>query len=237
MHTNISRPSALQVHLDVGKHKRAPERETFFDKPKRDYASMVVGERSQVPTIGCEDAESEDAASPSGCDRLQMGWALKVARKSNRFTTAQKKYLSQQFFIGKERGKKADPKEVALDMRQARDENGARIFVGKDLLSSQQIAGVFSRLATKVRKSSPSVEPYESEDESADQNNDQKAAEAATRLSDLHGLVEREVALRHPIVCFSHNICSLVHINKLLLLTVANLREILLGPGHKRGRT
>ena len=97
---------------------------------------------------------------------------------------------------GEERGKKADPKEVALDMRQARDENGARIFVGKDLLSSQQIAGFFSCLATKKRKSSPSVEPYESEDESEDQNDDQKAAEAETRLSDLHGLVERDVTFR-----------------------------------------
>ena len=125
-----------------------------------------------------------------------MGWALKVAKKSSRFTTAQKKYFNQQFFIGEERGKKADPKEVALDMRQARDENGVRIFVGKYLLSSQQIAGFFSCLATKVRKSSPSVEPYESEDESEDQNDNQKAAEAETRLSDLHGLVERDVAFR-----------------------------------------
>ena len=60
-----------------------------------DYASMVAGERSQVPTIGYEDAESGDAASPSGCDPLQMGWALKVAKKSSRFTTAQKKCFSQ----------------------------------------------------------------------------------------------------------------------------------------------
>ena len=163
---------------------------------KVDYASMVFGEWSRVPTTGYEDAESGDAASPSGCDPLQMGWVLKVAKKSSKFTTAQKKYFSQQFFIGEERGKKADPKEVALDMRHARDENGARIFVGKDLLSSQQIAGFFSCLATKVRNSSPSVEPYESDDESEDQNDDQKAAEAETRLSDLHGLVERDAAFR-----------------------------------------
>ena len=38
--------------------------------------------------------------------------------------------------------------------------------------------------------------------------------------------MEEEIALRHPIVALSRNICNLVHDNNLLPLSVAMLREI-----------
>ena len=84
-----------------------------------------------------------------------MGWALKVATKSSRFSTAQKKYFSQQFFIGEERGKKADPKEVALDMRQARDENGVGIFVGNIFFRHNKLLGSFLVLRQKCENLHP----------------------------------------------------------------------------------
>ena len=39
-------------------------------------------------------------------------------------------------------------------------------------------------------------------------------------------LSKRKIALRHPIVALSRNICNLVHDNKLSTLSVAMLREI-----------
>ena len=70
------------------------------------------------------------------------------------FSEEQKKYLTEQFVIGEESGKKANPKHVSQDMRKVRSESGVRLFLGKDVLSSQQVSG-FSRLAAKIQKASP----------------------------------------------------------------------------------
>ena len=103
-----------------------------------------------------------------------------------------------------------------------RGESEARLFVGKDVLSPQQISGFFSRLAAKYRKSSPT---QHGESESGDE--DQNAAEAESLHSELHAVVQKEAALTHQIVAqLSRNICHMVHANKLPTLTVGMLREI-----------
>ena len=76
----FQRSSALQAHLDEGRHKHALEKET--------------GERTQVPTVGLRPAASQGAVAP-----LQMGWALKTAKKKTMFSQEQKKYLTEQFVI------------------------------------------------------------------------------------------------------------------------------------------
>lgn len=82
------------------------------------------------------------------------------------FSQEQKKYLTEQFVIGEESGKKADPKQVSQDMRKVRSESGDRLFLGKDVLSPQQVSGFFSRLAAKIRKaSSTEAEKPESDDD------------------------------------------------------------------------
>ena len=149
----FQRSSALQVHLDVGKHKLALERETMFDKAKRGYAAKIIGERTQVPTVSCSSAGSDGAVSDT-LQSLEMGWSLKKPKKKTLFTAEQKQYLTEQFIIGEERGKKADPKDVSQEMRKLRDESGARLFRGKDVLTPQQVAGFFSRMAAKTQKSS-----------------------------------------------------------------------------------
>ena len=140
----FQRSSALQAHLDEGRHKYALEKEILLDKAKRGYAAKITGERTQVPTVGFRPAASHGAVAP-----LQMGWALKTARKKTMFSGEQKKYLTEQFVIGEESGKKADPKQVSQDMRKVRSESGVRLFLGKDVFSSQQVPGFFTRLAAK----------------------------------------------------------------------------------------
>lgn len=107
-------------------------------------------------------------------------------------------------------------------MRKVRSVSGARLFVGKDVLSPQQVAGFFSRLAAKIRKASPTQD----EESDSDDEDQQNAVEAEYLHSKLHAVVEEEVALRHPIVSLSRNICNLVHENKLSILSVGMLREI-----------
>ena len=209
----------MHAHLDMGKHERTLERETLLDKAKRGYAAKITGQRTQVPTFSGSGPPSEGA---SGFSPLKMGWALRTVKRKTNFTEEQKKYLTEQFLIGEERGKKADPKEVSHDMRKVRSESGARLFLGSDVLSPQQVAGFFSRLAAKLRK----VSSTQHEESSTDDEDQQNAIEAESLCSNLHAVVEEEVALCHPIVSLSRNICNLVHANKLSSLSVRMLREI-----------
>ena len=191
-------------HLDVRKHKLALERETMFDKAKRGYAAKIIGERTQVPTVSCPSTASEGAVSDT-LPPLEIGWSLKKPKKKTLFTAEQKQYLTEQVIIGEERGKIADPKDVSQEMHKLRDESGARLFRGKDVLTPQQVAGFFSRMVAKTQKSS-STQAEESESEDEKQH---YAVEAESLRSKLHATVEEEIALQHPIVSLSRNICSL----------------------------
>ena len=97
---------------------------------------------------------------------------------------------------------------------KVRSESGVRLFLGKDVLSSQQVSSFFSRLAAKIRKASST------EAEKLESNDDESLH------SDLQEVVHDEVALRHPIVSLSRNICNLVSANKLSSLSVGMLKEI-----------
>ena len=114
-----------------------------------------------------------------------MGWALKTTRSRTQFTEEQRKFLTEQFLIGEECGKKADPQQVSQEMRRVRDEKAARIFSGKDILSPQQVAGFFSRLAaTRIRKTSAT-----SNEESGSEDEGQCAVEAEALHSHLKEVV------------------------------------------------
>ena len=77
------------------------------------------------------------------------------------------------------------------------------------------------RLAARIRKTSAT-----SNEESGSEDEGQCAVEAEALHSHLKEVVSEEIALRHPIVALSRNICSLVHTEKLSTLTVAVLRDI-----------
>ena len=79
---------------------------------------------------------------------LPMGWALKSSA-TKRFSQKQKDYLSIQFRIGERTGQKVNAATVAKDMMSARDTEGNRLFTNEEFLTSKQIAGFFSRMASK----------------------------------------------------------------------------------------
>lgn len=53
---------------------------------------------------------------------LQKGWALKVPKRATRFPDKVRNYLQEKFDVGNATGHKADPLQVSIDMRCARDE-------------------------------------------------------------------------------------------------------------------
>ena len=136
------RYSSMQRHLDCGRHKRAVERDTLFDKAAVGYAQNLELQCQAHPQLSCSEQP------PSMTDALSKGWALKSSSsKRVRFTDKQRKFMADKFQQGKSSGRKIDPASVARSMLTAVDSTGNRIF--RDFLTSSQIAGFFSRLASK----------------------------------------------------------------------------------------
>jgi len=161
-----------------------------------------------------------------------MGWALKTIKKKARFTKKQTEFLTDQFQIGEQSGRKSDPQEVSKAMSLARDQAGERRFQPDEVLSSQQISGFFSRLSAKKRlevTGSEAKSSEVSEVESADEN--EISAEAESHLSAVCANVMRDVAIQHPIVSFDLNICELLQKRTLTTLRVDRLRNICIDLG------
>ena len=57
-----------------------------------------------------------------------MGWALNAPASKSRFPDSVRIYLKAKFDLGERTGEKADSLQAALDMRNARNENGDRLF-------------------------------------------------------------------------------------------------------------
>ena len=155
-----------------------------------------MDEGSRIPTVLLQCEEQSQCLTP-----LPMGWALKTITKKARFTQEQNKFLKQQFEIGEQSGRKADPSEVSKLMRPARDELGVRRFQPEQVLTGKQITGFFSRLAAKKRLAPSTVNRGDSDDKVPGEDN--RAALAQTTHSEICARVMREVSLQHPIVSSS----------------------------------
>ena len=86
-----------------------------------------------------------------------QGWALKKERKQVRFKQHVRDFLKSVFMVGENSGKKANPIEVAAQMRTMTDENG-RVFSAQDCLKPSQIISYFSRLSALSKKDSSKKE-------------------------------------------------------------------------------
>ena len=87
---SYQRFSALQHHLDCGKHERVLEHETLFDKAVRGYAVRLEEQFESVPQVQ-QNTESQTTANQP-C--LQVGWALTASKESKtRFNEKKKNYL------------------------------------------------------------------------------------------------------------------------------------------------
>lgn len=211
--------SALQHHLDCGRHERALEHETLLDKAAHGYSERLQGQSGSFPELP-PAARPDSGAQPS----LQMGWALKSSqgRSRKRFSDKQKNYLFSRFSIGEVTGQKADAASVAKAMMTARDVHGERLFTSSEFLTSQQVASYFSRLASKR-----TLKDHEREEEDSDVEIDQReAAENEYDFSGLRNDVLEQLAISHPIYYDCYNLCELIKNGKISNFAIPVLQDI-----------
>ena len=211
---SYQRLSSLQHHLYCGKHVRMLERQTLLDNAVLEYASQLQGQQTFAPKL--KESGLQQLDQPS----LQMGWALRSTQAGTRarFSDKQREYFTSKFQIGEVTGRKFDPTAVAKSMMTAKNANGERLFSSSEFLTSQQISGVFSRLASKKKLAGQDHDDHDLDDERSQEN------EAV--FAGLKDKVMDEVMIRHPIYYDNHNICKLAATDKLSKFSVGMLNDI-----------
>jgi len=69
------------------------------------------------------------------------------AKKQCKIFTEGKEYLTARFSLGERSGHKADPAQVAVDMRNAKNECNERLFTRAEWMTKTQVQSFISRLA------------------------------------------------------------------------------------------
>ena len=95
----------------------------------------------------------------------------------------------------------------------AKDATGDRLFSSDEFLTATQIAGFFSRLASKKTL----------------ENDDQEGVEVAAHEACLESIVNEaasEIAPKHPIVYDAYNLCEMVSQKKLNEFSITVLKDI-----------
>lgn len=213
------RHSSLLRHLDCGKHQLVLERETLFDKAALEYQHQLEGHGGATlePVLSAP-------ISSTGTQYLTMGWALKAAAsRRTRFTAAQRSYLTDKFRRGEETGRKADPASVARAMMTAKDAHGSRLFTSGDFLTANQVAGFFSRLASK-KSLADDPDAVESATEEAEEDIGTATVEAD--FQEMMNVVVDDLLPKHPLIYDSHNLCELASKGKFTTFAVSVLREM-----------
>ena len=207
--------SALQLHLDCGKHERTLERETLLDKAVRGYAVRLEEQFESVPQLQQSTGNLTTANQPS----IPMGWALKASQALRaQFNEKQKDYLLNKFLIGMQTGQKINAASVARSMISARDTSGNRMFTRSEFLTAQQIMSYFSRLAAKHKIQGDHTVQTESD-------SDDESAEDEMDFSDLRGEILENIQPIHPICFDNYNLCEMGQA-KLSKFAVAMLNRI-----------
>ena len=148
-----------------------------------------------------------------------MGWALKSGASQVRFTPSQKSYLTTKFILGEQARQKPDPRSVARAMMRAKDTSGNPLFTSEEYLTQSQIAGFFSRLASKKRlENDDDKDPLDIEDI--------EGASNEAQLAELTSVASQAVGLVHPISYDNYNLCDMCANQSLNKLSVNSLKEI-----------
>ena len=193
----FQRSSALERHLSLETCELSPEKHSMMDLAKQRYAAHLQEGVGPLPSLLLPPCVS---GVTSGNDHTpNEGWALKEAKKVDRFNDNQKTYLEAKFNIGQATGRKLDPGVVSKDMRRARGVDGERLFVVAEFLSPQQVSSYFSRLSAKRRQLQAQITEQ-----------DVLAVEEEANFCAARDSVLSSLQISHPIVVDQYNICALV---------------------------
>ena len=208
---------SLELHMDVGQHSRFVNNESVYDVLRKEWASSfktVTSTKNIQQRMQSSFKESKESS-------LKMGWALAQPKTGSvRFPDNVKKYLVAKFEFGERTGHKADPAQVSLDIRAAKDESGERLFTREEWLNKQQIKGVFSRLAKQRRKDQLQSQTFD--DENTDDSDFQENEEREMLVNNIIA----EINVIHPIHYDVYDICDMYEQKRLSGFKVAMLKEI-----------
>ena len=213
----------LEDHVHLGEHHKPVAQEGLYDSLRRDWASKfsTLTLESKVTPI-----PNEGTGKVTG-DQCSMGWALQKPRGGGaRFSEDVRSYLSERFETGERTGRKADPSQVASDMRKARDANGARKFKRTEWLTKTQVQSYFSRLSALKRRSGAvsKIADEDDDDESLIEEELSYLEDKARQKEEEY--IVNELAVVHPITYDGHNICEHVSCDTLRKFNVSTLRAM-----------
>ena len=195
---------SLQRHLNYGQHENKTSQEAVYDQLRRDWVARLTTLLPENRPRAKSGVLSVTSSS------LPMGWALQKPRADGtRYSSHVKEYLKARFNAGEESGGKADPEQVAIGKRNARNKDNVRLFSREEWLSRNQIKARLSRLSVLKRKQgSASTPPQVAQDDMDDVVEEKEWLQQADEVYD-------KLSVQHPIYYDSHNLCDLCLTQKL----------------------
>ena len=190
-----------------GKRGLRKENLTVLDQAKDLYAQKLSEGTTEQPSMQSVTAGKQCETS------LSQGWAIRQTKKAARFNENQRSYLDEKFLFRQSTGIKADPSQVARDLRNARTESGKRRFSIDEFLTPQQIKSYFSRIAAKTKQVV------------ADEEATELAQKDQQTYSSARETIIRECQIEHPILCDTYDVCKLYSEEKLTKPNLALLRH------------
>ena len=189
-----------------------------------------------IIVYGCDDlidinyfTDLMRVSSQKTASSMDMGWALGKPRSGGvRFSEKVRLYLTAKFEMGERTGRKADPDEVALSMRKARNERNERLFERDEWLTKTQITGFFSRLSARSR--SRGQDAFSLDETVSQRVDDDEDIEALIRESDRCTLmddIQSRIGLKHPVVFDTFDLCDYYKNGKIEAFNVAMLKKII----------
>ena len=131
----------LELHREIGTHSRFINNESVYDTLRREWAKKFT---TIDNTSSTQPFQPSAESLKTGITDLQMGWALsKPKTGSVRFSDKIRQYFIYKFDAGEKTGEKANPIQVAADIRTTTDNGGNRYFTREEWLTPTQIKGFF----------------------------------------------------------------------------------------------
>lgn len=149
-------------HMDFGKHRRVPEKQTIRDYSFRTFKNILeerIESRIGEVSTALEALHTEDEVEKES--KIAKGWAMKSKKQNERIPESSKEYVKEAFLKAKkEKRRRIDFKQLALTMREERREDGTLRFLRNELLTYQQIGGIFAKLvkSTEGKRTAHDIE-------------------------------------------------------------------------------
>ena len=228
----------LQDHVNFGEHGlNVQPQEGIYDRLRRQWAY-------KFSTLSLTDDSRKENKKPAGQERASSkeswrskgdGWALqKPSGGSTRFSEKVKSFLKDRFNAGAQTGRKADPAQVAADIRKVRNAEGTRKFSSNEWLTKAQVQSFFSRLSSLNRKASRTLQRDNVKGDNEDGNDEDDDLLLEEELEYLDEKLRNEeiddicnqVGVIRPIMYDGYDLCEQVRLDKLSAFTVSTLRTM-----------